>query len=710
MTTILAVSFSALIFSGELSGHVSRCVALTLFTAPVVGLTLAITSSFSGTIAIPQDRTAPIFALMAGLIVQEMGGKAPIEQIVATVTASIALTTFITGLILYWLGRLKLGNLVRFIPHPVIGGLLAASGWLLSIGSLRVMTGISIHLGTLNQLFQFHAAVHYLPGVALAFCMFGMMRWRPHFLVIPGLALGSIIVFYFVERISGMRMTDIRAEGWLLGPIPHVGLREISTLTSLGDPDWRVVGHQFGSFASIVLTSMISVLVNTQALDLLSPRIIDLNRELRGAGVANLFAGLGGGMVGFQSLSLTRLATSLGARTRMVGILNAIFCLVVFYAGTSAIGYLPKFVLGGLLLFLGLTFLGEWLYDAWFKLPFWDYAVVLSIVVITTTAGYLAGVGFGVITAAILFVVGYSRVKVVAHALTGLDQRSSVDRSITATRVLRKRGREILVLRLQGFLFFGSANSVLAQFRNRAQMKDPLRFIILDFQRVYGLDSSAVVSLVKMKQQAVQASMVLILAQAAPEILRQFEISGLVSAGDNTVRVFPDRDHALEWCENEILASVPSLSRDSKLSLLELIGEAWPDADTAPPELLQFLERIEVEPETVLMKQGEPSRELYFIEEGRITVQMALATGRTIRVRSMGSGTMVGELGLYLGVPRTASVVTETAAVVYRLTNESLGRLEKTNPNLSASFHRFITRLLAERLTDTTRSLQALLD
>ena len=101
---------------------------------------MAIFSSYAGTIAIPQDRVAPIVALMATLIIHEMPGATP-ETIGVTVLAAIATSTLLVGLVLFFLGAYKLGNIVRFTPYPVIGGFLAGSGWLLLIGSFRVVSG-----------------------------------------------------------------------------------------------------------------------------------------------------------------------------------------------------------------------------------------------------------------------------------------------------------------------------------------------------------------------------------------------------------------------------------------------------------------------------------------------------------------------------------------------------------------------------------------
>jgi SulP family sulfate permease len=138
-TIIACGSFAALIFTGPLESFVSQGIWIGLFTAFVVGLIVSLTSSYVGAIAIPQDRVAPILALMAASMVTRMG-TASAEEKCLGVMAAIAAVSLTTGLFLFLLGRLKLGNLIRYIPYPVIGGFLAGSGWLLVCGAFRVVT------------------------------------------------------------------------------------------------------------------------------------------------------------------------------------------------------------------------------------------------------------------------------------------------------------------------------------------------------------------------------------------------------------------------------------------------------------------------------------------------------------------------------------------------------------------------------------------
>ena len=121
------------------------------------------------------------------------------------------------------------------------------------------------------------------------------------------------------------------------------------------------------------------------------------------------------------------------------------------------------------------------------------------------------------------------------------------------------------------------------------------------------------------------------------------------------------------------------------------------------------MERRNVDEGRYLTRQGERADDLFFIESGQVTVLLALEEGAVVRLLTTGLGT-IGEIGLYTGLERTASVVAEAPSVVYRLTLAALDRMEREDPRLAAAFHKLIACRLATRLADTTRVLREVLE
>ena len=126
--------------------------------------------------------------------------------------------------------------------------------------------------------------------------------------------------------------------------------------------------------------------------------------------------------------------------------------------------------------------------------------------------------------------------------------------------------------------------------------------------------------------------------------------------------------------------------------------------------LVNYLERIEIPAGQYLMRKGDPPSDMYFIESGMLTAQLEGADGELVRLRSMRGGTTVGEMGIYLGAPRTASVVASETSVVFRLSEEGLNRMRRDDPDVAATLHEWIARMLAERLAENNRTIEALMD
>jgi SulP family sulfate permease len=122
------------------------------------------------------------------------------------------------------------------------------------------------------------------------------------------------------------------------------------------------------------------------------------------------------------------------------------------------------------------------------------------------------------------------------------------------------------------------------------------------------------------------------------------------------------------------------------------------------------MERREVPGGAYLIHQGDAPRGVYFVDAGQVTAQRECRDGSVVRLRKMGRGSVVGEMGLYLGTVASASVVTNQPSTIYYLSAEALGHMEETEPEMAAAFHRYIAQLLGERLARANDTLQALLE
>jgi SulP family sulfate permease len=309
----------------------------------------------------------------------------------------------------------------------------------------------------------------------------------------------------------------------------------------------------------------------------------------------------------------------------------------------------------------------------------------------------------------ILFVLNYSRINVVHHALSGAEMGSNVERCAYHRRQLKELGRMTHIFELRGFIFFGTASALLERIRTRLDDADQphVRFLILDFRRVTGLDSSAMLSFIKVGQLAEAHAITLLLTHTSDDMRRRIEQSGLLDA-DDRVRVFPDLDRGLEWCEDQLLEMAGVTLVDVPITLRAQLADIGFER-TSTDRLMGFLEKVQVQTGEYLVRQGEQADDLYFIEQGMVSVYLELEEDKRVRLRTVGMGTVVGEMGLYLGTSRTASIIADWSTTAYRLTRQALSDMRERDPELAADFHELVARLQSERLVANTRSLEAVL-
>lgn len=711
VTISIEISLAALIFSGDLRPFLPGGIGLMLFGAFAMGIVIALTASLTGTIGIPQDAPAAILALLAAGIAVSMKASAP-QAIYTTILAAIACTSILAAIFFLLLGWLKASGFIRYIPYPVIGGFLAGTGWLLVKGAFGVMTDVPLTLANLSGLFGPGQLITWVPGLIFAAALLLILRRTTHYFITPGALIAATGLFYGYLFLAHIPIAEATARGWLLGPFPSGALYQPLRPADFGLIDWGVILTHSGQIATILVLSAIALLLNASGLEVTVKQDIDLNRELIAAGFANLAGGLGGSPVGYQTLGMSALAYRLGVRSRLAGLISALLCGAALFLGAALISYFPKPVLGGMLLYIGLSFMMEWLVDARRFLPVLDYLLVWIILAIIAAFGFLQGIGVGVFIAAILFVITYSQVDIIKNTLSGQSYHSNVDRPKAHREELNKHGAEIHILRLQGFIFFGTIQAILEKIRARLGDKNlpALKYVVLDFQRVTRLDSSAVFGVTRLKQLAQANGVLMVWTQVSAVIQGQLERGGLVDATDDEFIILPTLDHGVEWCENKILAGKGVTDLTGFIERMEgQIKRTFPGIKEVE-RLMKYLEHREVKQGEYLMREGDPPTEMYFVEAGMVTAQLESPDGQIIRLHSMRGGTTVGEMGLYLGTPRTASVIASRASSVYRLSAESLKDMREKDPEVAALLHEWIARLLAERLADNNRTIEALMD
>jgi sulfate permease, SulP family len=695
------LSYAALIFCGPLEHELAYGIALTFLSAAIGGAIVALRSSLPFAIAGPDSSISVVLAAMVAMVVQRLATQG-VDPLVASLVA-ISLTTALTGLLLCILGFTGAGRAIRFVPFPVIGGFLGATGWLLMVGGLQVVTDQHPTIANLGALFSFSNAGKLAAALLIAITLPVALRRSKSPFVMPIVLLAAFATVYLVLLLSGLSIRDAQNQGWMFRPQPDADLMSPWQPDTLKSFSWTELPALTADVLAVMFVTITNFLLNTTGIEIATRTEANIDRDLKVLGVANIVAAAFGGYVSCTSLSRSVLARATGATGRLSGLTVSAISAALLVAGPSFVGYIPKYVLGGLLFFLGADLVYQWLIKSARQLQRIDYLSLLVIALLIINLGFIAGVLTGIVIGCATFALSISRVSAIKYTFDGSEYRSSLDRGAYEQSLLAAHGREIQGMALQSYLFFGSANRLYQHIKALLAEQRQCRFLIFDFHRVTGIDSSATQSFAQIKQAATEAGARIVLVSLTPELERPFHTASFISSD---IIVASDLDHALESCEQAIIDAHRAEAGEAR-SLQAWLAEALGDEQLGE-RLAQYCRRVEVKSGDIIARQGDPAASMHFILDGRVGIIVNLPDGQTTRVRSVGRHTTVGEMGLITQSPRSATIQAEAPSVLLELQVEAFDRIKREDPAISQALLAYVVRLMTERLSFANRLIGVL--
>lgn len=705
MNVTVAISVAALMFADTNPEFLPSGIVVLLIGTLVMGLGGTLFCGFEGVICAPRSGLAPVFAAIVSGIYMTLGAGSP-DEALPTILMAIMLTSCITGIFLFFLGKLKLGGLVRYIPYPVMGGFFAGIGYIFVKGGLTVAMGTTPGLGVFNDL---HLIQLGTPALVFAVSLYFAQRVFDHWSIFPLSLCVAFSVFYIVFYQTGQNFTDAASAGWL----PSIGstqeqLIPVLSFEDMKRIDWLAIVSQSGGIFVVALLSAIILLLDISGIEIITQRDLSPDRELRIIGLTNIVSGITGGYPGVHVASDTAFTYKLGGKDRFMGFVYAGAVLLTILAGTGFIGKIPTFILGGLLIYVGLDFLVDWLWKSRRELPTSDYLIILIILAVIASVDILQGVAFGFAVAVVLFVINYSQLSVIKHEATGRDHASNVDRDLQTRERLNHEGDRIHILTLQGFIFFGTSDKLISKIRERIEniQETKLDFLVLDFHHVSQLDSSAVKAFSKLAQLSEKYGFHIVITGADEELRQRLDSIQFIT--DKTARwqhlKFNQLDEGVAWCEEKILDELDLEISGLDWNLITMLTSLLEDEQQAK-ELAPYFQEERRTAGDYLFKQGDSGDSLYLVGSGSVAVVITVG-GKTRILRRYQAGALLGEMAVYTGEPRSASVLIEEDAALYRLNAGQLALLQENNPAAAGRLHTYIVRLLSERLGRANRELQ----
>jgi len=699
------VSFGALMFPGQLNAGIPIAIWAMLIGSAVGGIWIALSTSLPPLATAIDSPTGTVLVLLSamagGRIIAAGGGpQAAVQGVMLVFTAA----TFVCGAVLYGLGAFRLGSYFRFVPSSVVGGFLVATGCFLVSGGIRMTPGKTFTLDALFAPWSLVQIISLISAAGTLVVLLAVRRW-----IKSGTAMPVTLITLWLCAIAVLYLLGLSGaeSGWYFHSLGTLTWWSPFTALHTSQLTWPMLTRLIPEIFVTAVVALISLVSKLSSLEFSRQASADLDCELRAHGIASLIAAPLGGIAGSLQVGTSRLLEHVGGK-RMSGVACALVMGVVGLANFDLPALVPIPLVGGLVFYLGYSFITDALGRPYRHRAWLDMALAIVIAFVCLQYGYLTGVLAGLICACTLFTVSYARLGAVRRHASRALISSHVVRSAELSDYLRKNGDAIQIYWLSGYIFFGSSEGVFEKIRADIGASPSLRVghVILDFEMVPGADSSALLSLVKLRNLCNQRSATLIFCALPPVGRAVLERGGFFS-GKSQPQTFADLQTALAWCEEDMLAKsgviIDSSATGFESWLQERIGSAVPLS-----ELISYLKRKDIAGPEIIYREGERSDTVDLVAAGNLNIDIATENGGSRRLGRLATHTVVGEMGFFRQSVRSATVSSDGPAVLFTLTRGGMERMRRERPDLASAFGDFIVRTLADRLDATNRELAAL--
>jgi len=686
-----------------------------LMTALVVGVVSVLLGDKSPTLYAPRITTTFFLGiLLYGLVHSE----APVVRSGGLpLTLAVIFSIILLGGVFQLLfGLVRLGTLIKFTPHPVMAGFQNAAAILLFLVQLGNVFGFDRTMPFVQALEHVGQAK---PLSLLVASIVIVVMWQAKVLLprVPPLLVGLLAgtVVYYAMIVAGLG-ADL---GPAIGDAPSPELTppmfprfvELAHHPGLG----AIVPTIVGGALALALIASIDALLCARLLAQPGDQPVDGDRLLVRLGAGNVVAACFGGITSGLNLGPSLVNRAFGARTPFSVLVNSAVILLSIALLFPLIGYLPRVALSATIMVIAIQHIDRWTVHAFRRVasgstPYrrhlmLELVVVVVVAVLSVIVDIVAAVFIGVAIAVLLFAVRMSR-SIVRRSYRGSEVRSRKSRTVQEMTVLETMGGGILIVELQGALFFGTAETLAGEIA--VQMQQRTHQVILDLRRVTEIDSTGAELLRRIDADLSARGATFAVCVLQPSEPAAVLADAGVLDGITPERVFGHVDGALEWAEEQMLGAQVG---DSAANQDTPLARAGIFAGLTPKEMAtveRHLRRTEIDKGRTIFAQGESGSDLFIITSGTASAYLHQHRGADIRLTTFAPGTVFGELAILDPGPRSATVIADEALVCFALSDEDFVLLSSNAPKIAIKILANLSRALSRRLRQANRTIHQL--
>ncbi len=442
-------------------------------------------------------------ALFGGTPAQVSGPTGPMTVVTTTVIATLVArypetglamaftVVMIGGLLQILFGVMRLGQYITLLPYTVISGFMSGIGVIIIILQLPPLLGYDAPGGVMATLQQLPHYISQANGVAVGL---GLLTLLLVFAVPPKfnrILPAPLVALVVVTLISVVAFNDVGLAR--IGDIPRgfPSLR-MPTFSVRELDDMLRYGLMLGVLGAIdsLLTSLVA--------DSISQTQHDSDRELIGQGIGNLFSGLLGGLPGAGATMRTVVNVQAGGKTPLSGIIHAFTLLLVLLWAGPLTAQIPKAVLAGLLLKVGIDILDWGFIKRAPRLSLKGTGLMYLVLFLTVFVDLITAVLVGAFIANVLTIKRLSDVQ--SDNIRAITKATdSKNLSLEEQQLLDQAAGNILLLQLGGPMSFGAAKSI----SRRMAMVRTYQALILDLSEVPSLGVTAALAIESIVRDAI---------------------------------------------------------------------------------------------------------------------------------------------------------------------------------------------------------------
>jgi len=621
-----------------------------------------ISGLFGATIGMISAPNGPVTMLLVGVF-STLGAAGMDPQQMTTVLIAILM---LTGLFQILFASIGGGQLVKYIPYPVVAGLITGIG-LLMIKSQLLLLEKEIILSS----FSLYAAIPLITVVfSVAVIALISKIWPKIPAALIGLLMG-IAIFHTLLWFEGMH-ADIR---WVVGTIPSAGSLKIGIdLNSLTLLPFEIIITSALALTILVTTDC---LITAVVADSRTGERHNAKKEIIAQGLGQIAVGLLGALGGGGTKGATLVTIASGGRRWAPVISGVLLLLAMFFAGPIG-NFLPISVLAGVIIFVGYGML-DYNIITWLKSSHtrFDGLIALSVVGVILFFNLILAVAVGVSIAIIIFIRIQIKAPIIHRSINGKSHRSLSIRTESEQNILKRKGEAIILLELEGNLFFATADHLLnavEQYLYRGSI------VILHFRRIKYIDLTGMMLLLQLNARASDKGTQIIFCHLGTELGFGNKVNRVFQTIDKksewNAKIFNDSDTAFEYAENLLLTreGCSTISADHRIPLSENnLCNGMPEHVIALIESMTHTSTVNAG--KTLFTSGQIAQSLFVVLKGEFEIRLQTGEKTYKRLAKYGPGTYFGEIAFMTPGPRTASAIALHDAELIELEQDALRAL-----------------------------------